>query len=117
MLGELYTWAYLRSDPLGFIARIENELLLDLELIEFDKASAEVFGRVPAGLLKNGLDISRAPLRQSGRQPLLTTRNSIEFTLNFRLQSPLNLRSCFLWLGLIDGNRGIYRSLEAIRWR
>ena len=62
VVGELYAWAYLRPDPLGFIARIENELLPELILLEYDRASAETFGKVRATLIRQGLDASRLDL-------------------------------------------------------
>jgi len=62
VLGELFTWAYLRSDPLGFIARIENDLLPDLIVLDYDGAAAEKFGQVRAELIKKGLDASRLDL-------------------------------------------------------
>jgi tRNA(fMet)-specific endonuclease VapC len=83
VLGELYTWAYLRPDPLGLIARLENELLLDLKIIEFDKASAEVFGKTRAGLLKKGLDVSRIDLMIGSmalaHDKTLVTHNTADF--------------------------------------
>ena len=62
VVGELYTWAYLRPDPLGLIARIENELLPDLIVLDFDRDCAETFGKVRATLIKQGLDTSRLDL-------------------------------------------------------
>lgn len=62
VVGELYAWAYLRPDPLGFIARIENELLPDLIVLDFDRHCAETFGKVRAALIKQGLDTSRLDL-------------------------------------------------------
>jgi len=62
VIGELFAWAYLRPDPLGFIARIENELLPDLIVLDFDQDCAETFGKVRAALIKQGLDASRLDL-------------------------------------------------------
>lgn len=62
VLGELFAWAYLRSDPLGFIARIENDLLPDLNVLDYDGAAAEKFGHVRAELLKKGLVTSHLDL-------------------------------------------------------
>ena len=62
VIGELFAWAYLRPDPVGFIALIENHLLPDLTVLDFDKACAEKFGEVRAQLVKQGLDASRLDL-------------------------------------------------------
>ena len=43
VVGELYAWAYLRPDPLGFIARIENELLPDLIVLDFDRHCGDLW--------------------------------------------------------------------------
>ncbi len=62
VVGELFTWAYLKPDPTGFISRIENDLLRDLKVLAFDQESAEEFGRSRATMLKQGLDASRIDL-------------------------------------------------------
>ena len=62
VVGKLFTWAYLKPDPTGFISRIENDLLRDLKVLDFDQESAEEFGRSRATMLKQGLDASRIDL-------------------------------------------------------
>ena len=62
VVGELYAWANLRPDPLGFITRIENELFPDLIVLDYDRNCAETFGKVRATLIKQGLDASRLDL-------------------------------------------------------
>lgn len=62
VIGEWFAWAHLRPDPVGFIALIENHLLPDLIVLDFDKACAEKFGEVRSVLIKKGLDVSRLDL-------------------------------------------------------
>lgn len=62
VLGELYAWARLRPDPIGFIARIDADLLPDLNLLDFDRPSAEAFGRVHASLVRSGVGVSPTDL-------------------------------------------------------
>ncbi|WP_165233633.1 type II toxin-antitoxin system VapC family toxin [Aquisphaera insulae] len=61
-LGELCTWAFKRPDSSESIRRIENELLPDLTLLDFNSACAYQFGKVRAELLKVGISVSRADL-------------------------------------------------------
>ncbi len=45
VLAELYVWAYLRPDPHEFLQAIATFLAYDVDILEFDRASAEEFGR------------------------------------------------------------------------
>ena len=62
MLGELYTWAYHRKNPTSVIHLIENDLLPDLTVLDFDAKCAEAFGRVRGQLLQKGISVSRVDL-------------------------------------------------------
>jgi tRNA(fMet)-specific endonuclease VapC len=59
VLGELYTWAYHRANPASVIQRIENDLLADVTVLDFDTACAERFGKERGSLLKQGISVSR----------------------------------------------------------
>ena len=59
VLGELYTWAYHRKNPASVIQRIENDLLPDVTVLEFDSDCAKEFGRVRGQLLQKGISVSR----------------------------------------------------------
>jgi tRNA(fMet)-specific endonuclease VapC len=60
VVGELHAWAYMRrADPLGLIARIENDLLTDLTILDYDKPCAGEFGRLRGTLLRQGVTIGR----------------------------------------------------------
>lgn len=59
VLGELYTWAFHRQNPLPVIQRIERDLLPDVTLLEFDQVCAKEFGKVRGSLLRNGIAVSR----------------------------------------------------------
>ena len=54
IVGELYAWAYRRSDPSKLLHQIENELLPDFVVLDYDRACAEQFGRVRGTLLRQG---------------------------------------------------------------
>jgi predicted nucleic acid-binding protein len=62
VLGELQAWAYLRSDPLGLIARVENDLLADMTVLDYDKYCAAEFGRLRGTLRRQGITVSRLDL-------------------------------------------------------
>jgi tRNA(fMet)-specific endonuclease VapC len=59
VLGELYAWAYHRTNPTSMIQRIENDLLADVVLLDFDRSCAKEFGRVRGSLLQKGISVSR----------------------------------------------------------
>jgi tRNA(fMet)-specific endonuclease VapC len=62
VLGELYTWAFQRQNPLPVIERIERDLLPDVGLLDFDSDCAKEFGRVRGQLLQAGITVSRVDL-------------------------------------------------------
>ena len=62
VLGELYTWAYNRKNWAEAVQRIEDDLLADVIVLDFDSACAMEFGRVRARLLQVGLSVSRLDL-------------------------------------------------------
>ena len=56
-LGELYAWAFGKSDPNSLLNIIE-ELLDDLAILDFDAASALEFGRLRIALRRGGITVS-----------------------------------------------------------
>lgn len=62
VLAELYTWAYHRHKPASVTQRIENDLLPDVTVLDFDSDCAKEFGRMRGGLLQQGISISRMDL-------------------------------------------------------
>lgn len=62
VLAELYTWAHHRKNPTPVIQRIENDLLCDVTVLEFDSDCAKEFGRVRGQLLQQGISVSRVDL-------------------------------------------------------
>ena len=62
VLGELYAWAYHRQNPGSIIQRIENDLLPDVALLDFDLDCAKEFGRVRGLLLQQGISVSKMDL-------------------------------------------------------
>lgn len=59
VLAELYTWAHHRRNPTPLIQRIENDLLSDVTVLDFDSDCAKEFGRVRGQLLQQGISVSR----------------------------------------------------------
>jgi tRNA(fMet)-specific endonuclease VapC len=62
VLGELYTWAYQRKNPAPVIQRIEDDLLPDVSVLDFDADCSKRFGMVRGELLQNGISVSRLDL-------------------------------------------------------
>ena len=58
-LAELFDWANLRPDPGPRLHQI-NELIADLDLLNFDSACAAEFGRLRSHLRRQGVGV--APL-------------------------------------------------------
>ncbi len=61
-LGELYTWAHQRPSPQSLLDRIENDLLADVAVLDYDRPCSEAFGRMRGQLLRQGLSVSRLDL-------------------------------------------------------
>ncbi|SRR5579871_6790575 len=57
-LGELYAWAYHRASPASLVPRIENDLLQDVGVLDFDASCAKQFGKVRGQLLQRGVSVS-----------------------------------------------------------
>ncbi len=83
VLGELYAWAYQRKDPASLIAKIENDLLLDVMVLDFDRKCALEFGRLRALLLQQGRPVSRLDLMIAAvalvHNLTLVTHNTADF--------------------------------------
>lgn len=62
VLAELYTWAFQRQNPVPLVQSIENDLLPDLILLDFDSSCAKEFGRVRGVLLQQGIAVSRVDM-------------------------------------------------------
>jgi tRNA(fMet)-specific endonuclease VapC len=61
VLGELYTWAFHRNSA-TLIQQIENDLLADVVVMDFDRHCAKEFGSVRGLLLRQGIQVSRVDL-------------------------------------------------------
>lgn len=59
VLGELYVWAFQRIDPLPLVDAIDNDLLADVTVLDFDSTCARKFGQLRGGLLQRGISVSR----------------------------------------------------------
>jgi tRNA(fMet)-specific endonuclease VapC len=58
VLAELYAWAYHRPDPREFLAAIATFVEYDVQILVFDEASAEQFGKLRVELPRIGVTVS-----------------------------------------------------------
>jgi len=61
VVGELYAGAFRLDDPSPLLQKIER-LIADFQVLPFDEACAERFGRVRGGLLRSGITVSTVDL-------------------------------------------------------
>ena len=61
-LAEIYVWAYRRQNAARTIRRIEDDLLVDVVVLDFDSACAREFGRTRARLLQQGISVPTTDL-------------------------------------------------------
>jgi tRNA(fMet)-specific endonuclease VapC len=61
VLGELYTGAYHLANPAPLLDQIAD-LVKDVQVLDFDRACAEQFGKVRGGLLQRGVSVPTADL-------------------------------------------------------
>lgn len=85
VLGELYAWAYLRDQPEPLIRIIEDDLLVDITVIDFDRDAAHTFGRLrgacrSAGVTVNPVDLMIASVAIA-HDLTLVTHNRRHFDL------------------------------------
>ena len=62
VLGELYAWAYRRPNPFALLDKIDNDLLPDVVVLDYDPACAKEFGRLRGFMLQKGMVVSRVDL-------------------------------------------------------
>ncbi len=61
LLGELYAWAYGRSDPATILGPLED-LTKQLEILPFDTESARHFGKLRVILSRGGVSVDSVDL-------------------------------------------------------
>jgi tRNA(fMet)-specific endonuclease VapC len=61
VLGELYAWAYGRSDPATILGPLED-LTKQLEILPFDAESARHFGKLRVILSRGGVNVDSVDL-------------------------------------------------------
>jgi tRNA(fMet)-specific endonuclease VapC len=62
VLGELYAWAHRRTSPQPLLDQIDNELIVELNVLDFNSDCASEFGRLRSQLLALGKPASRIDL-------------------------------------------------------
>jgi tRNA(fMet)-specific endonuclease VapC len=82
VLGELYAGAYHVSDPTPLLQKI-TDLLTDVQVLDFDHACAEQFGKVRGSLLQQGISVPTADLMIAAvalvHNLTLVTNNTADF--------------------------------------
>jgi tRNA(fMet)-specific endonuclease VapC len=63
VLAELHAWVWFSSDPQRYLLRLDRDLLGDIEVIPFDEAAAEEFGRLRVILRRQGTEVSAIDLQ------------------------------------------------------
>lgn len=83
VVGELYVWAYQRVNPAPLIQQIENDLLHDVQVLDFDSDCAKEFGRIRGNLLQQGIAVSRMDLMIASvaqvHNLIVVTHNTIDY--------------------------------------
>lgn len=62
VLAELYTWAFRRPQPDSLLRLIEDDLIRDVQVLDFDAACARRFGELRASLLTVGVVVNPVDL-------------------------------------------------------
>jgi tRNA(fMet)-specific endonuclease VapC len=83
VLGELYAWAYRRGSPASLIDKIENDLLRDVAVLDYDGVCSKEFGRLRGLLMQQGREVSRLDLMIASvalvHDLTLVTHNTADF--------------------------------------
>jgi tRNA(fMet)-specific endonuclease VapC len=61
-LGELLVWAYNRPDPTKILNAIDELLLQEVSILDFDRYCANEFGRVRIQLRRTGIEVPSVDL-------------------------------------------------------
>lgn len=82
-LAELYVFAFQRVNPQPLIQSIENDLLTDLQVLDFDSNCAKTFGQLRGQMLQRGVSPSRMDLLIAAtaiaHQLIVVTHNTADF--------------------------------------
>jgi tRNA(fMet)-specific endonuclease VapC len=62
VLAELYTWAYRKRNAAKVLAVIDQDLLDDVTIVDFDHQCALRYGQVRSGLLAQGVVVNPVDL-------------------------------------------------------
>ena len=55
VLGELYAWAFKRPDPSPLLHLVDDELLRDVDVLDYDSSCAYEFGNLRGLMLREGV--------------------------------------------------------------
>ena len=82
VLAELYAGAF-KHPSSGRLLALIGDLLLEVDLLDFDRACAETFGRVRGGLLGKGISVDAVDLMIASvalvHDLTLVTHNTVDF--------------------------------------
>jgi len=62
VLAELYTWAFRRQNPEQLLRPLEEDLLQDVRVLDFDGDCAKQYGQLRALMLTGGIVVSPVDL-------------------------------------------------------
>lgn len=83
VLGELFVWAYNRPDPSIVLKAIDELLLQEVSVLDFDRDCANVFGRIRIELRRRGIDVPSVDLMIASAALVydltLVTHNTADF--------------------------------------
>lgn len=54
VMGELYAWAFRRPDPAPLLRSVEDDLLQDITILDFDHPCSYEYGRLRGLMLRQG---------------------------------------------------------------
>ena len=82
-LAELFVWAYKKPDTAQFLKQIEELLDEDVTLLDYDRESANEFGRVRIDMRRRGIEVPTPDLMIGSVALIydftLVTHNVIDF--------------------------------------
>ena len=104
VMAELYVWAYMRPDPTEFLSAITAFLDYDVDIMGFDEASAEQFGRLRVRMQSIGVTMTPIDMLNASvalaHDMTLVTHNTADFQNVPNLNLDDWLRSCLMRLDL-----------------
>jgi len=101
VLAELFVWAHYRPDPGKSLAAIDELLFQEVTVLNYDRESANEFGRVRIQLRRRGIEVPSADLMIASvalaYDLTLVTHNTVDFLNIPELRLDLNQAQISGW--------------------